>query len=175
MTQIITVTPNPAIDVSTSVGKMAPFTKLRCASPKRDPGGGGINVARVVKRLGGEVAAIYPAGGAAGGLLRRLMDREGVQSLALPAVEETREDFTVFEETTNQQYRFVMPGAPLREPEWQECLRQVASIMPRPDFVVASGSLPTGVPEDFYGRVARVASRSIFSRPIGDFGVRTAR
>lgn len=157
MTQIITVTPNPAIDVSTSVGKIAPFTKLRCASPKRDPGGGGINVARVVKRLGGEVAAIYPAGGAAGGLLRRLMDREGVQSLVIPAVEETREDFTVFEETTNQQYRFVMPGAPLSEPEWQECLRQVTSIRPRPDFVIASGSLPPGVPEDFYGRVARVA------------------
>ena len=53
-----------------------------------------------------------------------------------------------------------MPGAPLREPEWQECLRQVASIMPRPDFVVASGSLPPGVPEDFYGRVARVAKET---------------
>ena len=160
MTQIITVTPNPAIDVSTSVGKIAPFTKLRCASPKRDPGGGGVNVARVVKRLGGEVAAIYPVGGATGGLLRRLMDREGVQSLAISAVEETREDFTVFEETTNRQYRFVMPGAPLSEPEWQECLRQIASIKPRPDFVVASGSLPPGVPEDFYGRVARVAKES---------------
>jgi 6-phosphofructokinase 2 len=85
------------------------------------------------------------------------MDREGVQSLAIPAVEETREDFTVFEETANQQYRFVMPGAPLSEPEWQECLRQVASIKPRPDFVVASGSLPPGVPEDFYGRAARIA------------------
>jgi 6-phosphofructokinase 2 len=157
LTQIITVTPNPAIDISTSVGKIAPFTKLRCASPKRDPGGGGVNVARVVKRLGGEVAAIYPVGGATGGLLRRLMDREGVQSLAVSSVEETREDFTVFEETTNQQYRFVMPGAPLSEPEWQECLRQIASIKPRLDFVVASGSLPPGVPEDFYGRVARVA------------------
>ena len=157
MTQIITVTPNPAIDVSTSVGNIAPFTKLRCAAPKRDPGGGGINVARVVKRLGGDVTAIYPAGGAAGGLLRRLLDREEVRSLAVSTAEETREDFTVFEEMTSQQYRFVMPGAPLSEPERQECLRQVASVKPRPDFVVASGSLPPGVPADFYARVARVA------------------
>jgi 6-phosphofructokinase 2 len=157
LTQIITVTPNPAIDVSTSVGKIAPYTKLRCAPARQDPGGGGINVARVVKRLGGEAAAIYPAGGATGQLLRRLMDREEVRSLAIPASEETREDFTVFEETTNQQYRFVLPGAPLSEQEWQECLRVLACTEPRPSFVVASGSLPAGVPEDFFGRVARVA------------------
>ena len=148
---------NPAIDVSTSVGKIAPFTKLRCAPARQDPGGGGINVARVVRRLGGDAAAIYTAGGATGQLLRRLMDREGVQSLAIPTSEETREDFTVFEETTKQQYRFVLPGAPLSEQEWQECLRVLACTEPRPKFVVASGSLPPGVPEDFFGRVARVA------------------
>jgi 6-phosphofructokinase 2 len=157
LTHIITLTVNPAIDVSTSVGKIAPFTKLRCAPARQDPGGGGINVARVVRRLGGEVAAIYTAGGATGQLLRRLMDREGVPSLAVPAVRETREDFTVFEEATNQQYRFVLPGAPLSEPEWQECLNVLARTEPRPKFVVASGRLPAGVPEDFYGRVARIA------------------
>ena len=114
-------------------------------------------MARVVKRLGGQVAAIYPAGGVTGQLLCRLLERESVRSIAVPASEETREDFTVFEETTKQQYRFVMPGAPLGEPEWQDCLRSLASVEPRPNFVVASGSLPPGVPEDFFGRVARVA------------------
>jgi 6-phosphofructokinase 2 len=158
LTQIITVTPNPAIDVSTSVGKLAPFTKLRCAAPRHDPGGGGINVARVIKRLGSEVTAIYPAGGAAGSLLRRLVDREGVRSVAVPVAEETRKDFTVFEVTTNQQYRFVMPGPPLSEPEWQDCLRQLVCVEPRPDFVITSGSLPPGVPEDFHARIARVAN-----------------
>jgi 6-phosphofructokinase 2 len=156
LTQIITVTLNPAIDVSTSIPKVAPFTKLRCASPRRDPGGGGINVARVIKRFGGDVAAIYPAGGAAGQLLCRLMDREGVQSVRLLTQEETREDFTVFEESTEQQYRFVMPGARLSEEECQECLRLLTSTVSRPNFVVASGSLPPGVPEDFFGRLAQV-------------------
>jgi 6-phosphofructokinase 2 len=157
LTQIITMTPNPAIDVSTLIGKIAPFTKLRCAAPRHDPGGGGINVARVVKRLGGDVAALYPAGGTAGDLLRRLMDREGVRSFAISALDETRQDFTVFEESTNHQYRFVMPGAPLSEREWQECLSRLTSAEPRPDFVVASGSLSPGMPNDFFGRVGRIA------------------
>jgi 6-phosphofructokinase 2 len=85
------------------------------------------------------------------------MDREGVQSVTLRTLEETREDFTVFEETTEQQYRFVVPGARLSEGEWQECLGLIKSTAPRPNFIVASGSLPPGVPEDFFGRVARVA------------------
>ena len=150
MTHIITVTPNPAIDLSTSVSKLEPFSKLRCTPPLRDPGGGGINVARVIKRMGGDVAAIYPAGGSTGQLLRALMDREGVRSIAMPTMEETREDFTIFDEATRQQYRFVLPGARLREEEWQECLDELASLDPRPNFIVASGSLPPGVPEDFF-------------------------
>jgi 6-phosphofructokinase 2 len=159
LTQIITVTPNPAIDVSTSVGKLAPFTKLRCAAPRHDPGGGGINVARVITRLGGAVAAVYPAGGVAGQRLRHLMDQEGVKSLAIPTAEEIREDFTVFEEATKQQYRFVLPGARLAETEWRECLNVLATTTPRPTFIVASGSLPPGVPEDFFARVARAAKQ----------------
>jgi 6-phosphofructokinase 2 len=159
LTQIMTITPNPAIDVSTSTGKMAPFTKLRCAAPRHDPGGGGINVARVITRLGGDVAALYPAGGATGKLLRRLMDREGVRSLAIPTSEETRQDFTVFEDATQQQYRFVLPGAELAEREWLECLNVLVSATPRPTFIVASGSLPPGVPEDFFARVAQAAKR----------------
>jgi 6-phosphofructokinase 2 len=159
LTQIITVTPNPAIDVSTSVGKLAPFTKLRCAAPRHDPGGGGINVARVITRLGGEVAAVYPAGGVAGQRLRQLMDHEGVQSLSIPTAEETREDFTVFEEITKQQYRFVLPGAQLAETEWRECLNVLTATTPSPMFIVASGSLPPGVPADFFARVVRTAKQ----------------
>ena len=66
MELIVTLTPNPAIDISTSVDEIVPVRKLRCAEARRDPGGGGINVARVVRRLGGVVSAIYPAGGATG-------------------------------------------------------------------------------------------------------------
>jgi 6-phosphofructokinase 2 len=157
MTDIITLTMNPAIDVSTSVDRVMPIRKLRCSVMKRDPGGGGINVARVVMRFGADVKALYPTGGATGQLLRRLVDHEGIPSLAIDVSEETREDFTVFEEVTGHQYRFVLPGPRLSEGEWRKCLDELASLKSRPGFVVASGSLPPGVPDDFTARVARIA------------------
>jgi 6-phosphofructokinase 2 len=167
LTQIMTITPSPAIDVSTSVGQIAPFSKLRCAAPRRDPGGGGINVARVIKRLGGDITAIYPAGGATGQLLRTLMDREDVSSVMVTTLEETREDFTILETTTGKQFRFVMPGARLAEEEWQRCLDLMTSIAPQPTFIIASGSLPPGVPDDFFARAARMA-REVNARFVVD-------
>ncbi len=154
MVDIVTVTPNPAVDLSTSVERIIPVAKLRGTSQRRDAGGGGINVARVIKRLGGDVRALYPVGGITGELLRNLVDREGVASCTFPIAEETREDFFVSEVASGQPYRFILPGPRLSEREWQECLKQLAAIEPSPRFVVASGSLPEGVPDDFYARIA---------------------
>jgi 6-phosphofructokinase 2 len=155
MTEIVTLTINPALDVSTSVTKLVPFTKMRCAPAHR--GGGGINVARVLKRLGIDAIAIYPAGGATGQVLADLVEREGVRSVVIPALSDTREDLTIFDETTREQFRLVFPGAPLGDTEWQACLGSMARVDPAPAFVIASGSLPAGVPPDFYGRVVEAA------------------
>ena len=157
LTQIVTLTINPALDVSTSVNKMVPFTKMRCAPAHRDPGGGGINVARVLKRLGIVTTAIYPAGGATGKLLATLLECEGVPSIVIPMANDTREDITIFDETTREQFRLVFPGAPLSDMESQECLAAIARVTPRPAFIIASGSLPAGVSHDFYGRVAQAS------------------
>ena len=154
---IVTLTINPAVDVSTSVTKMVPFTKMRCAEAQRDPGGGGINVARVLKRLGFEATAIYPAGGATGQTLAALVEREAVRSIIIPTSKDTREDITVFDETSKEQFRLVFPGASLSEFEWQQCLDTVARLSPQAALVIASGSLPPGVPADFYGRVVRAS------------------
>lgn len=156
-TQIVTLTINSAVDVSTSVRKMVPFTKMRCAQALRDPGGGGINVARVLKRLGIEATAIFPAGGATGQLLATLVEREGVPGIVIPTLNDTREDITIFAETTREQFRLVFPGAPLSDIEWQQCLGAIARITPPPAFIIASGSLPAGVPHDFFGRVAQAS------------------
>lgn len=153
MTEVVTLTINPALDVSTSVGKMVPFSKMRCAPAQRDPGGGGINVARVLKRLGIDAVAIYPAGGATGQLLVTLVEREGVPGLVIPVSNDTREDLTIFDETSREQFRLVFPGASLGESEWQACLAALARVDPAPTYVIASGSLPAGVPRDFYGKV----------------------
>ena len=159
MAEIITLTPNPAIDISTSVDRIVPMRKLRCAPQRRDPGGGGVNVARVVKRFGGDVEAILPVGGFTGQLLRRLINDEEIPHRVIEVEAETREDFSVSELSTAQQYRFVLPGLPLCEAEWRECLKALAGTEPRPKFVVGSGSLPPGVPNDFYAQAAAIARK----------------
>ena len=159
MPDIVTLTINPAVDIFVNVTHVEPTRKMRCSAPKRDPGGGGINVARAAHRLGGSVAAIYPTGGALGKLLHRLVEREGIESLVTPSHVETRENFTAYEETTGEQYRFVLPGSALHRAEWEAVLDKLATLAGKPKFVVASGSVPPGVPEDFFARVARQAKQ----------------
>jgi 6-phosphofructokinase 2 len=156
MAEIVTLTMNPAIDLSTSVERVEPVRKLRCGPARREAGGGGINVARVVRRLGGEVRALYPAGGSVGQLLGRLVEAEGVSHVVVPIGGETREDVTVLDEASDQQYRFVLPGPELSEPEWRACLEALSALGPGPAIVCASGSLPPGAPEDFYARAAAI-------------------
>jgi len=158
MPSIVTLTMNPAIDVTTSVDRVEPVRKLRCGPGVRDPGGGGINVARVASRLGAEVAAVYPIAGFVGQLLKGLLDEEGLASVAVPVHGETREDFTVLDEATGRQYRFVLPGIHLYGDEWARALGAVSALGPGPDILCASGSLPPGVPDEFYARVAEIAA-----------------
>src|SRR5262249_44715325 len=159
MTDIVALTLNPSIDISTSVERVEPARKLRCAPPRLYPGGGGVNVARVALRLGASVELVYPTGGSTGHLLRRLVEREGIPNLAVDLSQETREDLTVFEDTTGAESRFVLPGPHLSEREWRNCLAVIDALHSRPKFLVASGSLPPDVPADFYARVAKIAFR----------------
>lgn len=159
MPAVATITVNPAIDKSTRVERVAPDRKLRCGEPRRDPGGGGVNVARVLKRLGEEAPAVYPAGGPTGEILGELLAREDVPQRPVPSGEWTRENLTVLETSTGQQYRFGMPGPELAGEEWRGCLDALWELSPPPEYVVASGSLPPGVPEDFYGRLASQARK----------------
>lgn len=114
-------------------------------------------MSRVLRRLGADVTAVYPVGGSMGRLLRRLVDAEDIRSLTIDIVEETRESFTVLEESTAQQFRFVLPGPPMSVRECDACLDALASMRQRPTYVVASGSLPPGIPAGFYAQVARLA------------------
>lgn len=154
MPDLLTLTPNPALDLFTSTARVEPTHKLRCGPPLMHPGGGGINVARVLARLGADVLALYPAGGVAGGQLRALLRAEGVPDEVLPITGETRESFSVHEEASGLDYRFVLPGPTLAPAEWQACADRACSVRPAAGWLVASGSLPPGVPEDFYARLA---------------------
>jgi 6-phosphofructokinase 2 len=159
---VLCLTMNPSVDVSTHTDRVVPADKLRCGPAGRDAGGGGLNVASVVHRLGGCSSALFPAGGSTGQWLTQHLAQSGLSAHALPIAQDTRENFTVQALDSGAEYRFVLPGPTLSEPEWRACLHTV-SAWPAPlGFVIASGSLPPGVPTDFYARLARTAgTRSV--------------
>ncbi len=152
--RIVTLTMNPALDITTGIGRVRPTHKLRCGATRHDPGGGGVNVARVATVLGVQATAVFPAGGATGALIGDLLTAAGVPHDQIPITESTRESFTVDEQETGLQYRFVLPGPVLSDAEHQRCLSRLRAAATGARFVVASGSLPPGAPPDFYQRVA---------------------
>jgi 6-phosphofructokinase 2 len=158
---VVTLTMNPAIDKSTSTHHVVAEDKLRCQALDLHPGGGGLNVARAIHQLGGEALALHVAGGMNGQVLQMLLQKRQIPEHRIPIQGETRESFTVFEETTTKQYRFNVPGPTLTEAEWRSALDVIAALEPRPHYIVASGSLPPGAPLNFYVQLAeRVAGWS---------------
>ena len=156
MSKILTITFNPAIDKSTSVDNLIYEKKLKCTNPKFEPGGGGINVARAIKRLGGESTALYLAGGYTGNYFTELLVKENIQTIAVSCKNHTRENLIVFDEKSKLQYRFGMPGPVINESEWKEVLNTIEKINDI-EFIVASGSISEGVPIDIFGRISRIA------------------
>ena len=158
MAKIVTVTFNPVIDKSTTTAALIPEKKLRCSQPVFEPGGGGINVARAIKKLGGDAKAIYLAGGYTGTFLNELLKKEGVSIKPIPIHNHTRENLIVLDTSTNQQYRFGMPGPEISAEEWGLCLKVLEEEI-GVEFIVASGSLSSGVPIDIYAQIAAIAKR----------------
>jgi 6-phosphofructokinase 2 len=157
MAAIVTLTMNPALDIATSTDRVEPTHKLRCSIPRYDPGGGGINVARAVHALGGDAVAIFPAGGAAGEMIRYMLEQQGIPHHAIAISGFTRESLAIEERRTGRQFRFLLPGPEISERDQERCLDQLALAAAEATYIVASGSLPPGVAEDFYARVAKLA------------------
>jgi 6-phosphofructokinase 2 len=156
MTNIVTITLSPCIDKSTSVPALIPEKKLKCVLPKLEPGGGGINVARAIHKLGGNATAIFPSGGYTGKYFNHLLEKEMIPCVVIESANETRENIIVLDESSSEQYRFGMPGTALSEQEWKECLNAVNEIN-GVEFIIASGSLPPGVPVNIYAALAKIA------------------
>ena len=157
MEPIVTLTMNPAVDLCTGIDRLVPAHKLRCGPARHDAGGGGINVARVVRRFGGDPLAIFPAGGPMGQLLEQLVQNEDVRCQSIPIAGDTREDITIDEASTGLQYRFVLPGPALSNIEIEKCLAAISAALTRSGYLVASGSLPPGAAAGFYGDLAALA------------------
>ena len=158
MTDILTVTLNPALDVLTSIDKVSDTHKMRCGPTLKHPGGGGVNVARVLHRLGANCVAAYLAGGVTGERHHKLMSAEKVRCHVIPIAEETRESFSVHETSSGNDFRFVLPGPHVSAAEYEACFDYVAQHLPK-QFLVISGGLAPGVPDNFYARLAALAKQ----------------
>ncbi len=157
MSRIVTVTLNPAVDLACSAQSVVPTHKIRTFDEHIDPGGGGINVARVLRGLGADVLAIILAGGVTGALIQELLTEEGVPHQTVHCRGRSRISFTVFDRTTKDEYRFV-PQGPTAEPhDWSEILALLETV--ECDWIVASGSLEPGMPADIYATIAKLARR----------------
>ena len=154
---ILTITLNPTVDKSTSIDKLVPEKKLRCEQPKFEPGGGGINVSRGLRRLGFDSTAFFTSGGRTGKLLESLLEKEKVHLNPIAIAGETRENFIVVETASNQQFRFGMPGDSLSREEEAGILSTLQAISPFPEYIVVSGSLPPGMKPEFLREIVKVA------------------
>lgn len=158
MMDLATLTMNPTLDAACEVERVMTTVKLRANNERYDPGGGGINVARVFVRLGGNARVYYLSGGATGVALDGLLDLHQLVRKPIKIAGQTRVSTTVHERSTGQEFRFVPAGPQIAESEWRECLSLLNHS--KHDYLVASGSLPRGVPDDFYARVAAIAKRN---------------
>lgn len=151
MVSIITLTLNPALDVSTAVDVVTPTNKLRCDTPRIEAGGGGVNVARVTSVLGEPTLAIMPLGGANGDRLATQLTAEKVNYRAIHGSSETRQSFSVTERSSNHQYRFVVPGSQLSTEALAQTRAAVreAVIAEEANAIVISGSMPDGLPAGY--------------------------
>ncbi|CAN3127427.1 1-phosphofructokinase family hexose kinase [Mycobacterium sp. smrl_JER01] len=157
---IVTLTMNTALDVTAEADEVIPTEKIRCRAERYDAGGGGVNVARFARALGASVSAVFTAGGATGSRVIDLVDAAGVAGVPVAIAGSTRESFTVNELASGKQYRFVLPGPVLTSDEQARCLQVLRQAAASAAYVVASGSLPPGVPSDFYQRVAEICNQT---------------
>lgn len=152
--RIVTVTPNPVVDVGTSVDELAPGRKLRCSQMRLEPGGGGINCARVIDELGGSSHAVYVAGGATGTLLDDLLDGEHLERTRVDVSSLTRLGVHVTVERDDEQYRLGFPGPEVPDDLADRLIGAVLDVTSAGTYVVASGSLPPGLSHDFFAMLA---------------------
>ena len=157
MAHITTLTLNPSVDLLTTTAQVMDTHKLRCTAPLYHPGGGGINVARVVHRLGGSVKALWLGGGSTGDQLSDMLKAESVPHQRIQCAQATRLGFSVHETQSGRDFRFVMPG-PTADPDaLSQVLQTLKSTALDSRYWVISGSLPPEAPQDFYADIARLA------------------
>lgn len=154
MAKILSIALNPAIDISSDAEVVRHTHKTRTHHQQQHAGGGGINVARVIRKLGGECELLYLSGGDTGTLLEAMLSNLGIPQQIVKIHDPVRVAYNIRDLSSNLEYRFVPEGPLVSDTE----LAAVFELIEKTDadYVVASGSLPRGVPDDTYARIAAI-------------------
>lgn len=155
---IVTLTVSPALDKSAHFSGLIPEQKIRCGKPLFDAGGGGINVSKAISKLGGTSLAVFTSGGSTGEMLKELLKKESVPFETIETQSWTRENFVAVDDNTNSQYRFGFPGSAITSFEKDKIIQTIQELKFK--FLVLSGGLSEGLPDDFYRQIAETAKKS---------------
>jgi 6-phosphofructokinase 2 len=157
---IVTLTPNPSVDLLFEAGRLVWDDANRVAMPRRRPGGQGINIVRAARALGGRAEAVAPFGGVAGRELREALAAEGTPHRPVPIAGETRVFVGVRETETGRSLLVNPRGPSFSEQEGEALLAALAESLDEQapvGWLAACGSLPPGLPVDFHARAGRIA------------------
>lgn len=154
---IVTVTANPAVDVTYEVDALVPGRSLRVSRVWERPGGKGLNVSRVLRGLGEPTLAVAPLGGPTGRWIARSLTGDGHRLRAVPVDGTTRRTLTVVGADTTVLNE---PGPRLSADELAALTEAVRDALTGARALVLSGSLPPGAPDDLYAELVRVAARA---------------
>ncbi len=150
---IVTLTPNPSLDRTLELSSLKTGEVNRATGVRVDPGGKGVNVARALVRNGHAARAVLPVGGREGDELCRLLETTGIDVHPVEIAASVRENVTLVE-PDGVVTKINAPGPHLTEGEVAALEKATIAALDGAAWVAASGSLPPGVPDDFYGRLA---------------------
>ncbi len=138
---ILAITPNPALDRTVIVAGLTLGSVHVAAAGHQKAGGKGLNVARAVRSLGGDVIAAGPIGGVAGVSIDALATDEGLRTLFTRISGESR-TCTILTDGVGTSTVVNEPGPDVSESEWRRFVGDVASAAADSQLVTISGSLP---------------------------------
>ena len=147
---IYTVTLNPALDKTVEIQKFTIDSVNRITAMRTDPGGKGINVSKVIRKLGRKSIATGILGGATGRTVQKALEDLGVESAFRFVKGETRTNLKVVDPVCHTNTDLNEPGLTVSEEILQEVLQELTDRLTKEDLVVLSGSLPKGAPKDTY-------------------------
>lgn len=150
---IVTVTMNPAVDETLTVPRLELGETNRIVATEFDPGGKGLNVSRVVDRLGRPTVAVVMLGGETGQFVRSRLQREDVDLEVVELDCPTRINISILDETAGVQTNFNNEGAPVRADDIDALDAAIDRLTAEATVMVFGGSLPPGVPSDIYRRL----------------------